>query len=458
MSFYDIVAYQATIFPARDAIVSGLEHVSYAKLLGRLTNAGSWLAFHGAGPGDVVMIETAEPVALICTIFAGLDLGCQVLPIHPRLSAESRRSIQESVKPLIVVQGDITRYDPGLRYFRFRDWIPGRMLHLTSGSYGAQKIVSRPLANLLDEGTALASRLDLSPGRRVLAMTPIAHSLGCGVMRATLMSGATLYVPSSEEILPKLGQLHSMMAYGVDYMFGVPYLFQALIRHWYGVDSPRSKTVGFAGGEPLLNPLADSWHQITGGELLQEYGLGEGGITTLGRPGDDPESIGSPLSGVSVTVEAPDERGVGELIVRRPFAPDHYYWRESPETFLEAGGVRTGDLGKWRNGKLYLVGRIKSVIIVAGMKVVPAEIEAVLRQATGVEEAVVIPMKDEFTGERPIAFVKATSPAAGSAEHLRRIVRDRLESYKVPAVIRFVDEFPRTGSGKVDRVALQAYV
>ena len=177
--------------------------------------------------------------------------------------------------------------------------------------------------------------------------------------------------------------------------------------------------------------------------------MSEAGIVTFSDPSDPPKSIGTPTDGVTVSIV--DD----ELVVYRSHLPDRDVFGESPDSFV-SGGVKTGDLGSIEGGLLYLTGRRKSIINVAGMKAFPGEIESsICEYATGLE-AVVMAIPDEITGERPYAFISCSDSIDTTL--LRQWLRSQLESYKLPRVIHAVSDWPRTASGKIDREALRGWL
>ena len=370
----------------------------------------------------------------VSEFLAGLEAGLQVFPMPPGLKP---RTLDDLYNRIVL--------DP---YHSPQSREVGSVLHLTSGSTGAQRVVVRSLENLIAEALSVADMLNLSTGRRVLVTTPLSHSFGCGMMRAVLISGATLYTAFSSNPHLRFTTIRKYLKDGVDIVTGVPYVFQTLLRHW-PIPFTINNTMCYSGGEPVPSKLCRDWLYITDSYLKQEYGLSEGGIATFASKDSSDLSIGKALPGVAIKL-ARD----GELVIYREGNPTQYYFYESPETFLHDGGVNTGDIGYILNGEYYLTGRKKSVIIVAGMKLVPYEVEDRICQVPGVEESVVLAVPDSMTGERPHAFVLCLDTTV-SKELLVRYLHTQLESYKVPKGFTFLREWPRTVSGKIDRQSLK---
>ena len=260
---------------------------------------------------------------------------------------------------------------------------------------------------------------------------------------------------SSPNINGRVLGIKKLLQEDVSIITGVPYIYELLVRGKIK-SPPRRLKRCFAGGAPLKASLSHKWDQLFHSPLRQEYGLGEGGITTLGNSSDPPESIGSPVRHVRLTIDNPNSTGIGELIIYRPYAPTRYLFHESPDTFRCDGGISSGDLVyQDGDGRFYFAGRIKSIINVAGMKVNPIEIESCLLQHSSIDEVVVFGVEDSMMGEKPIAFVKQKHKGTTEKEY-RRFLACQLSKHKLPKRILFVCDWPMTESGKIDFSKLKA--
>lgn len=460
-SIVDEISIVSQMDPQRPAIVSDGIEVTYQRLDASIRRTESWLLNEGVrtwqvgamdfkklgapDQSDLVMVTAEDPIDFVICELAALDMGLQVMPVPPRVSSNTKREMIRKLHPGRVLRKAPIGVKPLIERPAFQT---GKLIDITSGSTGAKKLVDRHIENLNDEAQAVAKAIDIHHGTKVLVATPLAHSFGGGMMRATLSAGGTLYVPGGpyDGVAPLVIQIKRMLS-DVDIVTGVPFTFRMLSRSWTGKRLPFLRA--YAGGEVLPDTLADQWRVRTGSSLMQEYGLSEGGICTFEYFSPVFHSVGRPIPGVRFTVE--DD----ELIVYRPWAPKRYHFGESPKTFRSDGGIHTGDLGRVdSDGRIYLTGRKKSVVIVAGMKVVPAEIERVLTSHPQIDEAVVFGEQDySMRGERLVALVTTTVNQLDTSG-VMRFVKERLESYKVPRQLIVVKEFPRTVSGKIDRGVL----
>jgi acyl-CoA synthetase (AMP-forming)/AMP-acid ligase II len=218
---------------------------------------------------------------------------------------------------------------------------------------------------------------------------------------------------------------------------------------------------------PLAPVQARRFHERFGVEVLNSYGQTELGGEVVGWTAADSRefgtaklgAVGRPHPGVSVRIL--DEAGrevregeTGEIWVRSPFAAT-----ETPiaRERLRNGHLRTGDLGRVdEDGFLWVEGRVSDMINRGGLKIVPQEVEEVLRLHPEVADACVAGVPDERLGEVPVAWVRPAGDVPPDPEALRVFARGLLAGYKVPVAVCFLDDFPRTEIGKVLRRELVA--
>lgn len=424
---------------------------SYAQLDDAATRAAASLSAGGLR-GRRFALGSPDPFAHCAWLLAGLASGCDVLPLLPQLHPAELETVFRHAGVAATVAA---LPEPGRDRVR-PDGEPGQLLHFTSGSYGAKKIVVRPHDGVVDESLSIAQALGLTADDVVLVASPLAHGFGCGMLRATLAAGATLAHAPGADVISQLNGIRALLGGGATVITGVPFVFRSLLR------KPALTVAGdlraFAGGAPLTSRLAEQWDEATSIPLRQEYGLGEGGIVAFGDAGAAPESIGKPIPHVRLVIAAGTDTEVGELIVHRPHPPTRYLLGDAPETFRSDGGIRTGDLARIdEHGYYYMVGRTKSIINVAGNKVVPLEVEMLLMEIAGVDEATVLSCPDPVTGERPAAVVQARADGP-TASACHAYLKERLAPHKLPQTIMVVDEMPMTPSGKADREAMSDWL
>lgn len=225
------------------------------------------------------------------------------------------------------------------------------------------------------------------------------------------------------------------------------------------------------GGAPVTPDVALAAKQELGLRSLQAvYGMTETTAATVFSEHDAPLEIlcankGRPIGEFEVAVVDPNNGQalalgqVGEVRVRGHLVMQGYY--RNPQATADAitadGWFRTGDLGVFDEaGYLQITGRLKEMFIVGGSNAYPAEIERMLQSMPQVRQAVVVGVPDKRLGEVGFAFVQLHEGASLESDALRAHCRTRMADYKVPRHLRFVPDFPRTSTGKIQRHVLQA--
>ncbi|MFF5264842.1 class I adenylate-forming enzyme family protein [Actinomadura viridis] len=217
---------------------------------------------------------------------------------------------------------------------------------------------------------------------------------------------------------------------------------------------------------PLTPAQARRFRERFGVQVLNSYGQTELGGEVAGWTAADLRdfgdaklgAVGRPHPGVTIRILDEDSRPAppgetGEIWIRSSFGTDE----GRTEGRLVDGFLHTGDLGRLdADGFLWIEGRVSDMVNRGGLKIVPQEVEEVLRRHPGVADACVAGVPDERLGEVPLAWVRPAPGGRPEPEALLAFARESLAGYKVPVAVRFVDDFPRTEIGKVRRGALTA--
>ena len=247
---------------------------------------------------------------------------------------------------------------------------------------------------------------------------------------------------------------------------GVATLYMALHSYpdmeEYGLDEVLLYT---SGGASVPLGLLNSFKRRTGRDIWEGYGLSEGAPVSFNTylKGSVGGSIGVPIPGTDIRIVDTEtgEREMpysepGELVVKGPQVMQGY-WQMPEETTktLRDGWLHTGDIAQMdENGYLYIVDRKKDMINTSGFKVYPREVEEILYQHTEVVEAVAVGVPDEYRGETVKAFVVRKPGSTVSEEELVSYCKENLAPYKVPKVLEFRDELPKSAVGKLLRRVL----
>ena len=247
---------------------------------------------------------------------------------------------------------------------------------------------------------------------------------------------------------------------------GVNTLYESLLNHpdINGVDFSSMKLSG-TGGSACRKSTADRWQQLTGKVLLEGYGLSETSPSVSVSPTHLTEFngfVGLPIPNTEISIRDDDGKAVkrgepGEICVKGPQVMKGYWQNEeaTAEAIGEDGFFKTGDIGTLnKGGFLAIVDRKKDMILVSGFNVYPNEIEDVVSLHPDIIEAACIGIPDKKSGEAVKLFVVKGNPSLNE-EEIIAYCKENLTAYKIPKIIEFIDELPKTNVGKVLRRELR---
>ena len=305
-------------------------------------------------------------------------------------------------------------------------------------------------------------------GEKFLLALPAFHVYGMtvGMLTCLKLGGELVLAPDPRNTL----QILKIIAHEKITVYpGVPAMYIAILNHPQVADYDlRSVRVCLSGGAPLPAEVAQKFEEVTGGTLVEGYGMSESSPLTAGNPVFGRTKIGSvgmpfPSTELAIIALEPDEQGTtrfldvdeaGELVVRGPQVMKGYY--NNPEETRQAidadGWLHTGDIASMdADGYFYIVDRKKDLIIASGYNIVPREVEEVLFMHPKVLEAAVVGVPDAKRGETVKAFVVLKEGQSATVEEIRDFCKERLAPYKVPTLVEFRTELPKTQVGKTLR-------
>jgi long-chain acyl-CoA synthetase len=343
------------------------------------------------------------------------------------------------------------------------------VLQYTGGTTGTPKGAMLTHANVgINAQQSSAWATNLQPGgERVLAALPFFHVFAMtAVMNFALAQGAELV------IMPRfvLGDAMKLIdKTKPSVMPGVPTMFIAMLNH------PKLKSFDMSslkfclsGGAPLPVDVKQRFESLTGCKLVEAYGLSETSPGATCNPLEGPVkegSIGQPLPGTIISLRdlADPSREVpmgekGEICIKGPQVMKGY-WKRPEETANQFVGeyLRTGDVGIMdEQGFIFIVDRIKDLIICSGYNVYPRRVEEAIYEHPAVEEVTVIGIKDQYRGEAPKAFIKLKAGMPATEADIRKHLETKLSKIELPAEIEFRDALPKTMIGKLSKKELKA--
>ena len=317
----------------------------------------------------------------------------------------------------------------------------------------------------------------LRPGDRILLPLPMFHVYAnAGVQSLALVAGCPLaLVPNPRDLSDVLATIRRVRP---AFFNGVPTLYVALLAHpdvQSGRADFKSVKICFSGAAPLMADTKQRFESLTGGRIIEGYSLTEAMMAACVNPVKGPNKIGSvgmPLPDVSVIIVDPDEGTLpvaagtmGEVCLSAPQLMAGY-WNNAEETSIVlrdhpgSGGttrwLHTGDLGYLdEDGYLFIVDRMKDLIKTSGYQVWPREVEEALAAHPAIAESGVAGVPDPMKGEAIKAWVVLRAGQQASATDIRAFCRERLAPYKIPSIVEFRTELPKTMVGKVLRRVLK---
>ncbi len=485
---------QAEARPEHTALVYRDERIGYAELVERIERVASGLAQRGVGPGDAVGLALRDDPWFVICFHAIAALGARIVPVNPAFKqpelefcfrAAGVRAVISDERTTGVCERIVAGFDrpaevisataahgqsltlDALLESGSAERLPRRqpdevfVYQYSSGSTGRPKLVPRTHGQCAAEAELYAC-IGLAPEDKVLCTIPLFHTYGMGAcLFGGPVSGATVVILEDPHpfLLRRHRALELIESEGVTVFPGVPFNFRLMAEAPAGADLS-SLRLCFSAGTALPRSSFEAFGERFGVLVRQLYGSTETGIISANMS-EDPvatfESVGATLG--EARVEIVDDEGerlplgeVGEVIVKSPAATNGYAEMDEPnrQAFRD-GWYFTGDLGSLdEDGLLYLTGRKKLLIEIGGYKVDPIEVQDVLEEHPSIEEAIVVGAPGKAEGEE---LVKAVAVPSGNCEEREMIAfcRERLANFKVPQVVEFRDEIPKSPLGKVLR-------
>ncbi len=485
----------AEVRPDHPAVVYEDQRIGFADLVERIERLAAGLADRGIGPGDAVALLLPNDPSFVVSWHAITALGGIVAPVNPSFKQEELRfTFREcdvkavisdertagvcerivaafdrpvEVIPTTAAHGQsltldmlIEGSDPARLEPRSPDEV--YLYQFSSGSTGRPKRVPRTHAQCVAEGELYNATFGRDPEDKVFCTVPLFHTYGMGAcLFWSATSGATMVILEDPNpfLLRRHRALELIEQERATVFPGVPFNFRLMAEAPKGADLSSLRLL-FSAGTALPRPSFEAFGERFGLLVRQLYGSTEAGFMTVNLDPDPVatfESVGKSAGDVEIRILDEDMNVLppgeeGEVAVRSPAMTNGYSGMEelNREAFRD-GYFHTGDLGRLdEEGRLYLTGRKKLLIEVGGYKVDPIEVQDVVVAHPKVREAVVVGAAGTAAGEELVKAVVVPNEGVDDRE-LVEFCRERLANYKVPQIVEFREEIPKSPLGKVLR-------
>jgi len=493
MSWLGVLEHHARRTPSKPLATFGDDVVTYQGMADSAAALAAGLHARGVGVGDVVGLLSYNSIEFLATIFAANYLGAIAMPINWRLAAAELRYILEHSdaralvcdEALVDLANDATTGMEGtlLRASvseRVDGWTPladlraagnvsprveavGDDVHrlmYTSGTTGRPKGVMITHANLAWKNYAHITEFGFTSADLGLACGPLYHVGALDLTTTSLIAaGATTIIHRVFEATDVVDEIERSRVTTV-------WLAPAMVNAIMALPDIEQRDLSSVrlvinGGEKMPIPLIERLQRtFSSAWFADAYGLTE---TVSGDTFLDRDSLVTKLGSVGrpclyLELDLWDELGAsvpagerGEVVMRGPKVFKGY-WRDPDATSaaFTGGWFHTGDIGvKDDDGYLYIVDRLKDMIVSGGENIASSEVERVLYEHESVVEAAVVGRPDDRWGEVPVAYVVVSSAATTTPEELIDHCREQLARFKVPKDVMIIDALPRNPSGKV---------
>jgi len=432
-------------------------------------------------PGSIIIAALNNRVEMFCSILGGILADQWILPLPSELPEAKLKSIIKDlpVKQAIAEQSVVdclksqipdswnpdsitSTLDQKIAY-QIKEIEKGSLLLQSSGTTGAPKIARRNIDALIADGNNCVNAVGIKSTDRMISVLPLYHSYGIDhVILAVTFSGCSLEI--HDRFIPSVVR-KALEEDRINIMPAVPLMVDALSRGFTPTLETQNLRQIYTAGSPLPKSVAQVFKQNYGIGISQIYGASEFGSVTFNDSNKnpyDPESVGLPMNGVQVKVldrDNPDFNNPlpigakGQVAISAPSMMIEYI--DNPTKPNEDNFILTGDLGYLDSlGRLYITGRVKLLIDVAGLKVNPLEVEAVLTSHPAVKDAIVIPIHYSKTASRLKAIIVPKEDNIVNKGDLQKFAGEHLIHYKVPRVFEICKTVPRSPTGKILRQEL----
>ncbi len=459
----------------------GKQTITYAQLQLAVEKYRAYFAHMGIHAGDNVGLFARNSVEFVYSYMAIASLGAVVVPLNFQLTPHEVAYIVKDAQMKHLVTMERLALESELESYgyqqpvtqliiaEFKDNLSGNsvpactdmdenqpcVIIYTSGTTGNPKGAVLSHKNLVSDSALFGKVIPVNSQDNVLCVLPMYHAFAwtCAVLNP-LLTGATITV--LDGFSPKEA-LATIKEHAVTIMYGVPPMYNLFAR--MGTTEELAGVRMFiSGGASLPESVSEQFKQKFGISIIEGYGLSEAAPVVAVNPVNKtkPCSIGKVLPEMEVKIvglsgEQLPPGTVGELVVKGPNVMRGYYNLPlDTARALKDGWLYTGDLAyRDTEGYLFIVDRLKDLIITNGENIYPREIEELLYAYPGIAEAAVIGVPDKLRGQAVRAYIVMLEGHAFDKKAIREYLQSKLASYKMPRDYVQVDALPKSQTGKI---------
>ncbi|MBA4418719.1 MAG: AMP-binding protein [Syntrophus sp. (in: bacteria)] len=477
----------AFLFPDRPAVSEGRVQLTYAQLNDRVNRVATALIEMGIHPGDHIAITYPNSIDWITCYFGVLKIGAVAVTLAAAFSGDELRNLIAHARPRIVFSdatkladlealkkegkiekiactgGDIDIRElikigsPSFKAVE-RDRTDTAVILYTGGTTGVPKGVMITHEHVIFSSQSIAYYEHSNQYDRALCFLPFNHVFGqFHIMNSTIFSAGCV------EMLPTLDVDRILKLFEEDRItkfFSVPTVYVRLLTITDLKEKLGKLRYCFSAGASMAMEIVKQWKEVTGITIAESYGMTEGMPITFNHFHPEKHVIGSVGQPVNlVEVQIRDASGTmleqgkeGEICIRGRNVMKGYL--DNPEAtsaaFWDGGWLRTGDIGVMdEDGYVYIVDRLKDLIITGGENVSPREVEELLYTRPEVQECAVIGLPDKEWGERVTAIIVPKAGCDIASDEVKLFLKTRLSPFKVPKEYIVVSELPKSAAGKI---------
>lgn len=490
------------LYPEHEAMVYNEKRFSYSQLIAQVNQFANGLKKFGVQQGDRVLIALGNCPEFVISFFAILQIKGVVIPVNPQYAIAEVEKIAKDALPVAVITDTSTA--PTFIRLREKIALPANIIVIRSGPAapalhsfeqilnsgetsftfdqpyeedeviellythgitGTLKGAMLTNRNLYSNAAIFAELCRITPQDRALLVSRAYHAPAqtCA-MNAPFMAGATVVIHDIWTTPEAF--LRTVEEERITFFFGTPPMYKMLL-DYPGLEqfNTSSLRVAYTAAAPLPPEVFQAFEERFGIRITEGYGLTETSPLICSNPVDGTQkagSVGRVIPGVKVKIVDYEDQEVpagqvGEIVISGPNVMKGYYNREEETRWVMRNGwFHTEDLAYIdHEGYIYIVDRKKDLIIRGGLNVHPREVEDVLYTHPSVFEVAVLGMPDPVWGEEVVAFIHPREGSRVETKELQEYCKDKLAKYKIPRRIHFVNELPKTSSGKLLKCELK---